>query len=163
MEKHDKNCECHPGQDETIGGRISWKRYVFSILFIVLALLAMRGFILQQLLSRANSYMTYKYYDDATRMFSRIIIIDPNNINARIGLGMAYVQQGKYANAIPQFKFLSSSGKEVNRGPKFDYFSYRRFSLKMLATCYQALGETEKMTEVLKELKRNYSDQEMLP
>ena len=89
-------------------------------------------------------------------MFSRIIIIDPNNINARIGLGMAYVQQGKYASAVPQFEFLSSSRNNVNKGPRFNDFSYRRFSLRMLATCYQMLDEPEKMIAVQKELKHDY-------
>ena len=158
MEKHDNNCECHHSHNGTGGSFASWKRYTASILFVILALLIMRGFVLQQLLSRANSYMTYKYYDDAIRMFSRMIMIDPNNINARLGLGMTFVQQSKYADAAAQFEFLSSSGKDVGKGPEFDSFSYRRFSLKMLAICYQMLGETKKMTAVLKELKHDYHE-----
>ena len=114
----------------------------------------MRGFIIRQLLSRANSYMTYKSYGDAERIFCKMTIIDHNNINARIGLGMAYMQQGKYADAVPQFEFLVSFGKQDDKRSKFDYISYRAFSLKMLAACYQVLGDREKMNSALQELKK---------
>lgn len=157
MEKHDVNCDYHHHHAEK-KGLLSWKRYMFSILFIVLAMLVLRGFIAQQLLSRGNSYMTYKSYNDAERMFNKLILIDPNNVNAHLNLGMAYVQQRKYADAVPQFEFLSSFLPRWNKQSIYDYFSYHRFSLKMLATCYQMLDEPEKMNAALKELYRDYFD-----
>lgn len=53
---------------------------------------------------RAQEYLTERKLDLAASEFGAIVALDPNNVDARGNLGVLLFFQGKYAEAIPQFR-----------------------------------------------------------
>jgi len=91
---------------------------------------------------------------DAVRIYKKAIMVDPVNVGSHLRLGTIFLSEKKYAEAIPHLEQVRALGP--GSGPKaaVDVFGYRRSSLKMLVTCYDALKETDKKNAALEELKQ---------
>ena len=98
MEKYD-NCSCSNSHnhDKRSGLILRW---LFSFAFIALSLIAMRPFIVKQLVSRASSYMTCELFNDAIRSYEKAVFIDKKNVKAWDMLGYAYKSNGNLEKSI---------------------------------------------------------------
>jgi len=79
------------------------RRWVLSILIVVIALALLRPFIISQMLVRVTSYSTSSY-GDAIRLCKKIIAIDKDNKQAWVSLGYAYMDISCPDMAVPAFE-----------------------------------------------------------
>ncbi len=75
-------------------------RWSLSIVFIVLALFALKPVIINRLISRAEAYSSYNMFNNAERECHKAIFLDGENIRAWNLLGNAYKSRGDVANAV---------------------------------------------------------------
>jgi len=62
----------------------------YSVIFVVLALIAMRPFMVKQLLSRADAYSAFGLYDESKRQCDKVLLLDSNNSQAWYNLARIY-------------------------------------------------------------------------
>ena len=86
---------------------------------------------------------------------------DPKDKNANFSLGVILASEKKYKEAIPYLEQIRAFGPQ-ERGLEIDIVSYHKSSLKLLASCYEALKEFNKRDSVLEELRRYYPEDNMI-
>ena len=102
MDKHE-HCSCSQLHDH--GRRPSLAlRWSFSALFVSLSFIVMRPFIVNQLLSRASSYMTCELFNDAIRSYEKAVLIDKNNVMAWNMLGYGYKSNGDLKESMYAYR-----------------------------------------------------------
>jgi tetratricopeptide (TPR) repeat protein len=75
-------------------------RWSVSIVFIILALFALKPVIVNRLISRAEAYSSYNKFNNTERECQKAIFLDGDNIRAWNLLGNAYKCRGDMANAV---------------------------------------------------------------
>jgi tetratricopeptide (TPR) repeat protein len=81
--------------------------------------------------------------------------------NANFSLGVILVSEKKYKEAIPYLEQIRALGPQ-ERGLEIDIVSYHKSSLKLLASCYEALKEFNKRDSALEDLRRYYPENNMI-
>jgi tetratricopeptide (TPR) repeat protein len=75
-------------------------RWSLSIVFVTLALLALKPVIVDRLVSRAEAYTSYNMYNNVERECQKAIWLEGGNIRAWNLLGNAYKSRGDMTNAV---------------------------------------------------------------
>ncbi len=75
-------------------------RWSLSIVFVMLALFALKPFIINQLISRAEAYSSNNQFNNVERECQKAIFLDGDNIRAWNLLGNAYKSRGDITNAV---------------------------------------------------------------
>ncbi|MGD1042753.1 MAG: tetratricopeptide repeat protein [Sedimentisphaerales bacterium] len=75
-------------------------RWPLSILFVLVALFALKPIIVDRLISRAEAYSSNRMFNNAERQCQKAIFLDGNNARAWNLLGGAYKSQGDIQNAV---------------------------------------------------------------
>lgn len=75
-------------------------RWSLSIVFVVLALFALKPVIVDRLVSRAEAYSSYNMFNNAERECQKALFLDGDNTHAWNLLGNAYKSRGDMANAV---------------------------------------------------------------
>ncbi len=75
-------------------------RWSLSIMFVMLALFALKPVIIDRLISRAEAYSSYNMFNNTERECQKAIFLDGDNIRAWNLLGNAYKSRGDIANAV---------------------------------------------------------------
>jgi tetratricopeptide (TPR) repeat protein len=101
MHKHDNCCDRKLSHKERSD---SWYRWLLTISFVGLSFVLMLPFTLKQLLSRAASYATNERYDDAVRMYKRVLLFDKRNAHIWDLLGYSYQSGGNIEKAISSYR-----------------------------------------------------------
>ena len=78
-------------------------RWPLSILFVLLALFALKPVIINRLISRAEAYSSNSMFNNAARECQKVISLDGDNVRAWNILGGAYKSQGDIRNAIDTY------------------------------------------------------------
>ena len=86
---------------------------------------------------------------------------DPKDKNANFSLGVILASEKKYKEAIPYLEQIRAFGPQ-ERGLEIDIVSYHKSSLKLLASCYEALKEFNKRDSALEDLRRYYPENNMI-
>ena len=86
---------------------------------------------------------------------------DPKDKNANFSLGVILASEKKYKEAIPYLEQIRAFGPQ-ERGLEIDIVSYHKSSLKLLASCYEALKEFNKRNSALEDLRRYYPENNMI-
>jgi tetratricopeptide (TPR) repeat protein len=73
----------------------------FSLGFVIIGLLALKPYLAEQLLSRADAYASNGLYRDCERACRKLVLIEPQNADAWHRLGRAY-------------KYLDAEGKAID-------------------------------------------------
>ena len=68
-------------------------RWLLSIFIVAALLFFLKPFLLQLMHTRASSYFSSYYFDDAIRLSRRIVSLDKNNVEAWNSVGYAYRQK----------------------------------------------------------------------
>jgi tetratricopeptide (TPR) repeat protein len=79
------------------------KRWSVSLIFVMVALFALKPLIINRLLARAEAYTTYGLYNNAIRECKKAIFLDEDNTPAWNTLGSSYKNQGDLDNAITTY------------------------------------------------------------
>jgi tetratricopeptide (TPR) repeat protein len=108
------------------------------------------------------AYRTSGDLDKAVDAYRVAIKIDPKNKSACLSLGLILMAQEKYKEAIPCFEQIRQLGPESKKGIRVDIPGYYKSALRMLVTCYEALGETKKKQSVLEDFERHYPEDSFL-
>jgi tetratricopeptide (TPR) repeat protein len=104
-----------------------------------------------------------KETDEACAAFTKATQTDPANAPAQFELGMMYVQDNLYRQAIPCFEQVRTcKAEEARKGGRIE-FSHHRAALNMLLFCYQKIGESAKAQLTQEELRVYYPDQTQSP
>ena len=75
-------------------------RWSLSILFVLVALFALKPIIVNRLISRAEAYSSNSMFNNAERECQKAIFLESNNASAWNILGGAYKSQGDIRNAV---------------------------------------------------------------
>jgi tetratricopeptide (TPR) repeat protein len=75
-------------------------RWPLSILFVLVALFALKPIIVDRLISRAEAYSSNRMFNNAERECQKVIFLDGDNARAWNILGGAYKSQGDIQNAV---------------------------------------------------------------
>ncbi len=75
-------------------------RWSLSIVFVVLALFALKPVIINRLIARAEAYSSYNMFNNAERECRKVIFLDGGNISAWNILGDSYNSQGDITTAV---------------------------------------------------------------
>ena len=86
---------------------------------------------------------------------------DPKDKNANFSLGVILASEKKYKEAVPYLEQIRAFGPQ-ERGLEIDIISYHKSSLKLLASCYEALKEFNKRDSALEDLRRYYPENNMI-
>lgn len=78
-------------------------RWALSVVFIMLALFALKPVIVNRLISRAEAYSSYNKFNNTERECQKAIFLDGDNIRAWNLLGNAYKCRGDMANAVKTY------------------------------------------------------------
>jgi tetratricopeptide (TPR) repeat protein len=97
MKAHDNNCNC--GHALKSQYRL-WHKWLLIIYVVVISFIAMKPLIIQQLSSRASSYMMGELYNEAIRIYKKAIFFDRKNTNLWEDLGYAYRTKGNLDKAL---------------------------------------------------------------
>lgn len=93
--------------------------------------------------------------------YHQAIKADPKDKSANFSLGVILVSEKKYKEAVPYFEQIIAFGPD-EKGNVIDIVSYYKSSLKLLASCYEALKEFNKRDSALEELHRYYPEDNMV-
>jgi len=93
--------------------------------------------------------------------FHQAIKEDPKDKSANFSLGVILASEKKYKEAVPYFEQIIAFGAD-EKGQAIDIVSYHKSSLKLLASCYEALKEFNKRDSVLEELRKYYPENNMI-
>lgn len=109
---HNSKCGCKEHHHEQDGGwlRNFCLKWVFCVLFIIVSFYFLRPLLVQQLVSRASTYMSYPLYEDAIRQYKKAIFFDRNNSD--IHASLAYVYKSK--NDIARAKLAYQTAIKLN-------------------------------------------------
>jgi len=66
----------------------------YSIIFIVLALIALRPIMVDQMISRADAYSAYGLQEDSKRQCSKALLLDSDNSEAWCRMARLYIAEG---------------------------------------------------------------------
>lgn len=66
----------------------------YSVILVVIALIAIRPLMVRQMLGRADAYSVFHLYGDARRQCDKVLLIDVDNSHAWCLLGQIYKAQG---------------------------------------------------------------------
>ncbi len=94
--QHDDHCHDHPQMSLPT-------RWLISLVIIVVALIFLRSFILEQMFVRVTSYASYNSSDEVIRLCKKIIFVDKGNIQAWTSLGYAYLDKKDMNAAMGAF------------------------------------------------------------
>ncbi len=164
----------------------------YSVIFIILALIALRPVMVNHMISRADAYSAYGMLQECRRECNKALLLDSDNseawcrmarlyrtegdkdmtygayINAaqadatnkpaHFELGMMYVQDHLYKEAIPYFDQIRKLGPDKPQIVQRGGFPYHKSSLDMLATCYEKAGDIAKAEFTLEEIRVFYPD-----
>jgi tetratricopeptide (TPR) repeat protein len=75
-------------------------RWSLSVVFILIALFAIKPLIVDRIVSRAEAYSSYGLYKNAIRESKKAIFLDGTNTHAWNALGSAYKSQGDVDNSV---------------------------------------------------------------
>ncbi len=75
-------------------------RWSSSLVFVIIALFAIKPLIADHLLARAEAYASYGLYNNAIRESQKVIFLDQTNVCAWDVLASSYKSQGDLENAI---------------------------------------------------------------
>ena len=75
-------------------------RWSFSIIFVLVALFALKPLIINRILTRADAYASYGLYNNAARECKKVLFFDRENTRAWNTLGSAYKSQDDLDNAV---------------------------------------------------------------
>ncbi len=75
-------------------------RWSLSIVFVILALFALKPVIIDRLISRAEAYSSNNQFNNVERECNKAIFLDGGNIRAWNLLGNAYKNRGDMTNAV---------------------------------------------------------------
>ena len=101
---HAQDCACdHEHGHDHNPFKLS-QRWLLAVLIVGVLLILLRPFIVGQMLVRVTSYSVNSSYDDAIRICKKIIAIDPDNKQAWVSLGYAYMDLSRLDTAIPAFE-----------------------------------------------------------
>jgi tetratricopeptide (TPR) repeat protein len=75
-------------------------RWSFSVIFVLVALFAIKPLIINRLVARAEAYSSYGLYNNAARESKKAIFLDNDNTRAWNTLGSAFKSQGDVDNAV---------------------------------------------------------------
>jgi len=89
--------------------------------------------------------------------YRQAIKADPKDKSANFSIGVILASKKKYKEAVPYFEQIRAFGPDEN-GQAIDIVSYHKSSLRLLASCYEALNELDKKEGTLKELRRYYPE-----
>jgi len=93
--------------------------------------------------------------------YHQAIKADPKDKSANFSLGVILASEKKYKEAVPYFEQIIAFGPD-EKGNVIDIVSYYKSSLKLLASCYEALKEFNKRDSALEELHRYYPEDNMV-
>lgn len=66
----------------------------YSVIFVVLALIAMRPFMVEQILSRADAYSAFGLYEESQRQCDKALLLDSDNSRAWYNLARIHKTRG---------------------------------------------------------------------
>ncbi len=66
----------------------------YSVIFIILALIAIRPIMVDQMISRADAYSAYGMHEDSKRECNKVLLLDSDNSEAWCRLARIYTVQG---------------------------------------------------------------------
>jgi len=66
----------------------------YSVIFVVLGLIAMRPFMVKQLLSRADAYLAFGLYQESRRQCDKALLLDSDNSQALYNLARIHKMRG---------------------------------------------------------------------
>jgi tetratricopeptide (TPR) repeat protein len=92
----------------------------YSIIFVVLALIALRPLMVDQMLSRADAYATFGLHDEAKRQCSKALLLDDNNGQAWHKLARIHKAQGNIDMALGAYQMATASD-HTNTPAHFEY------------------------------------------
>jgi tetratricopeptide (TPR) repeat protein len=75
-------------------------RWSLSVIFILLALFALKPLIVNRIVARAEAYSAYGLYNNAVRESKKALFFDGANTRAWNALGSAYKSQGDVDNSV---------------------------------------------------------------
>lgn len=101
IKKHECGC-CHNHENHVFINPV--KRRLFSIIFILLALVVLKPFLFSQIFKRGCAYVAYPMYDDAIRQYKKCIFLNKNSDDAWDWLGYAYKGRGDIQKAVETYK-----------------------------------------------------------
>jgi len=93
--------------------------------------------------------------------YHQAIKADPKDKNAYFSLGLILASEKKYEEAISYLEQVRILGPD-KKGQAIDIVSYHRSSLTLLVACYEALKEFNKRDGVLEELRRYYTEHNII-
>lgn len=76
----------------------------YSVIIVVVALIALRPLMVKQLLSRADAYSAFGLYDESKRQCDKILLFDSDNSQAWCNLGRIYKRQGDLDLALGAYQ-----------------------------------------------------------
>lgn len=116
METEEMKCVCRHSHENTVFINPT-KRWIFSVIFIVLALLFLKPFLFSQIFKRGCAYITHSMYDDAIRQYKKAIFLNKRNDDAWDWLGYAYKNKGDVKKAIETYEkaiSINSNNKKAH-------------------------------------------------
>jgi len=162
----------------------------YSVIFVVLAVIAIRPLMVNQMISRADAYSAFDMSQECKRECNKAQLIDsdnsqawcrmariyraegdrdmayaaftkatesdPTNKPAHFEVGMMYVNDKRYQEAIPYFDQVRKLGQDKPEYLTKGGFHYHRASLDMLAMCYEKAGNITKAEVTLEEIRVFY-------
>jgi tetratricopeptide (TPR) repeat protein len=75
-------------------------RWSLSIIFVLLALFALKPLIVNRIVARAEAYSSYGLYNNAVRESKKALFLDGTNTRAWNALGSAYKSKGDVDNSV---------------------------------------------------------------
>lgn len=99
--EHECGC-CHNHENRIFIDPV--KKRLFSIIFILLALVALKPFLFSQIFKRGCAYVAYPMYDDAIRQYKKCVFLNNKSDDAWDWLGYAYKGRGDIQKAVETYK-----------------------------------------------------------
>jgi len=89
--------------------------------------------------------------------YRQVIKADPKDKSANFSIGVILASEKKYKEAVPYFEKVRALGPD-NNSQAIDIASYHKSSLRLLVNCYDALKDSDKKNNALKELHKYYPE-----
>jgi len=165
---HDHNHE----HEETIKPLYRW---LFTIVFVPLCLIAIRPYIVRQIDIRGQSYIGFDKYNEAIRQYKKTNLLDKRNVILKNWLAFSYHMIKDDENAIKTYSqvieidpdnkeallnlglILALSGKIREAIPHFEKLRQLgdKNIVQTLIVCYERVGELDKAENLLIEILKN--------
>jgi len=95
-------------------------KVAYSVIFVVLALIALRSLMVGQILSRADAYAHFGLYDESKRQCNKALLLDDNNSQAWHKLARIYRDQGDIDMAMGAYQ-MATANDHGNVPAHFEY------------------------------------------